>query len=412
MKKVLIVNHYATPPMYGGLSRHHFFAKYLKKKGYEVKILASSAIHNSTINMIEKKEKLLFKEKEIDGVDYIYVKTCSYKNKLKRIFNMLQFYFRAKKVAKKLNKYDVVYSSTPQPLSALLGLKIAKKTNAESIVEVRDLWPSTIVDFGMLSKRNIITKVLYKLEEYMYKKADKLIFTIEGGKDYIKDQKYVNDINLKKVYHINNGIDLQEFYSNLEKNVIEDSDLEDNKSFKVIYAGSIRQAYNVGQILDVAKKFQDENYKNIKFLIYGKGPYLESLKERCINENINNVIFKGFVDSKYLPYILSKADVTLLQSINYESLKYGTSQNKLFTYLASSKPIISTMYNKYDLIRRFKCGITLKKVDVDNYFDAILKFYKMNKKEYKEYCDNCKKLSQEYDYEKLTDKLIEIIMAK
>ena len=42
---------------------------YLKKKGYEVKILASSAIHNSTINMIEKHEKILFKEKEIDVID-------------------------------------------------------------------------------------------------------------------------------------------------------------------------------------------------------------------------------------------------------------------------------------------------------------------------------------------------------
>ena len=39
MKKILIVNHYATPPMYGGLSRHHYFAKYLKKKGYDVAIV-------------------------------------------------------------------------------------------------------------------------------------------------------------------------------------------------------------------------------------------------------------------------------------------------------------------------------------------------------------------------------------
>lgn len=412
MKKILIVNHYATPPMYGGLSRHHYFAKYLKQKGYDVKIIASSAIHNSTVNMIEKHEKILFKEKEIDGVDYIYVKNCSYKNKIKRIINMLQFYLRTKKVAKKLDKYDVIYSSTPQPLSALLGLSIAKKTKSESIVEVRDLWPSTIVDFGMLSKNNIITKILYKFEEYMYKTADKLIFTIEGGKDYIKDQRYSKKIDLKKVYHINNGIDLNEFYSNLEKNIAEDKDLSNKKTFKVVYAGSIRQAYNVGQILDVAKKIQDKNYNNIRFLIYGKGPYLESLKEKCKVEKIDNVIFKGFVDSKYLPYILSKANVTLLQSINYESLKYGTSQNKLFTYLAASKPIISTMHNKYDLIRRFKCGITLKKVDVDSYFDAIIKLYNMDKKEYKVYCNNCKKLSQEYDYEKLTEKLISIIDAK
>ena len=92
MKSILIVNHYATPPMYGGLNRHHFFAKNLKKMGYNVKIIASSAIHNSNVNMINKDEKILYKEKVIDDVDYIYVKTSSYKNKYQRIINMSDIY--------------------------------------------------------------------------------------------------------------------------------------------------------------------------------------------------------------------------------------------------------------------------------------------------------------------------------
>lgn len=409
MKKILIINHYATPPMYGGLTRHHYFAKYLKKAGYHVKIIASSAIHNSEINMINKNDKQIWKEKTIDGVDYIYVKCCSYKNKIQRIINMLQFYIRTKKIVKKYGKFDIIYSSSPQPLSALLGIKVAKKQKTTSIVEIRDLWPATIVDFNILNKNNLIIKILYKLEEYMYIKADKLIFTIEGGIEYIKERKYADKIDLKKIYHINNGIDLNEFKNNLKNNKVNDEDLNNENTFKILYTGSIRQAYNISQLLDVAKLIKEKGYDDIKFLIYGKGPYLDTLKIKCLNDNIDNVIFKGFVENKYIPYILSKSNINLLQSINYDTLKYGTSQNKLFTYLASGKPIISTMKNKYDLIKRYKCGITLEKVDIKNYCDSILKIYKMSKEEYKKYCDNCYNLALEYDYQKLTKKLISII---
>lgn len=406
MKKILIVNHYATPPMYGGLSRHHYFAKYLKKKGYDVKILASSAIHNSTVNMIEKHEKILFKEKEIDGVDYIYVKTCSYKNKIKRIFNMLQFYVKAKKVAKKLDRYDVIYSSTPQPLSALLGLKIAKKTKAESIAEVRDLWPESMISYDVLKKNNIIVKILYMIEKKIYINSSKLVFTMQGGKDYLKERKYSNKINFDKVYHLNNGIDLKKYNNDLKKYKLKDKDLE-NENFKIIYTGSLRYIYNIEQLVLVAESLKD--YKDIQFLIYGEGPFKESAANLAKQKKLSNIKFKGFVDSKYIPYILSKGNVNLLHGKATDITKYGMSTNKSFMYLASGKPIISTYYGKYDLISKYNCGITLKDSNIQEYKQTILKFYNMNKKEYNKYCENCKTVAQEYDYEKLTEQLINII---
>lgn len=406
MKKILIVNHYATPPMYGGLSRHHYFAKYLKKKGYDVKILASSAIHNSTVNMIDKQEKVLFKEKDIDGVDYIYVRTCSYKNKIKRVFNMLQFYFKAKKVANKLDKYDVIYSSTPQPLSALLGLKIAKKTNSEAIVEVRDLWPESMVSYNVLKKNNIIVKILYMIEKKIYLNSSKIVFTMQGGKDYLKERKYSHKINFDKVYHLNNGIDLIKYNNDLKQYKINDNDLENNK-FKIIYTGSLRYIYNIEQLVYVAESLK--KYKDIQFLIYGDGPFKEGAINLSNEKKLSNIKFKGFVDSKYIPYILSKGNINLLHGKLTGIAKYGMSTNKSFMYLASAKPIISTYYGNYNLIDEYNCGITLKDDSIEEYKQAILKFYNMNKKDYDIYCKNCKNLSQEYDYEKLTEQLISII---
>ena len=60
-------------------------------------------------------------------------------------------------------------------------------------------------------------------------------------------------IDLKKVSHINNGIDLEEFELNKNLYKIDDPDLENDSFFKVIYLGSIRRANNLKQLIDAAK---------------------------------------------------------------------------------------------------------------------------------------------------------------
>ena len=407
MKKIWIINHYATPPSYGGLTRHHYLSKYISEK-FQVKVIASSAIHNSKVNMIDNK-KNNYITKRIDGVDYIYIRTSQYKSKIKRIINMLQYYLRGKKVLKKMDRPDIIYTSTPQPLSALLALKLSKKFKIPCIVEVRDLWPETIVSFGMIKRNGIIAKLLYLLEKYIYIHADKIVFTMEGGVDYLHERKYSDKIDYSKVYHLNNGIDIQKIKKDLKENKIKDADLEDKDTFKVVYTGSIRYAYKLDDVVSLAKRIQDNKYNKIKFLIYGDGPYRKELMKKCEDEKINNIVFKGFLDVKFIPYIMSKCDLALLQGANHSVFKYGTSQNKMFTYLGTGKPIISTFPNKYDLITRFNCGKTIENGSLDEYYEAILYFYNMSEDEYKNYCDNCRNLSKKYDYSFLAKKMIKII---
>ncbi len=410
MKNIWIINHYATPPAYGGLNRHHYFAKNLKDK-YNIKIIASSAIHNSEVNMINDKKK--FFEHKIDGVDYLHIKTSQYKgNTIKRILNMFQFYFRGKRVLKKMEKPDVIYASMPHPLCSLLAIKMAKRFKVPCIVETRDLWPETLVSFGMIKSKGIIAKVMYRFEKYIYTNANKLIFTMEGGKDYIKERKYVDKIDLNHVYHLNNGADLAKIEKDLNENKIDDKDLNDTKKFKVVYAGSIRFAYNLDQIVDLAKKFKTNKINGIEFIIYGEGSYKDELIKKCKYNNLDNIVFKGFVDSKYIPFIMSKCNLALLHGENFTVFRYGTSQNKMFTYLSTGKPIVSTFPNKYDIIEKHKCGKTLQKCTLDEYYDAIKYFYDLSSKEYDEYCKNSKRLSKEYDYSVLSKKLIKIIEEK
>ncbi|WP_282923851.1 glycosyltransferase family 4 protein [Mediterraneibacter massiliensis] len=407
---VWIVNHYAIPPNMGGLVRHYYFSKYLQKKGHTVKIFTSSKIHNTEINMIS--DKSLYREEMEDGIEYTFVRSRDYKgNGLDRIFNMMDLPFKTWKTMRKFldkQKPDVIYTSSPDLFVAYFALLFGRKYKIPVVVEVRDLWPESIVEYKGMSRKNPIIQVLYQLEKWIYKKADQLIFTMEGGKDYIRDKGWDKAIDLEKVNHVNNGVDLEEFEKNKEKYVIQDEDLEDTSHFKIVYMGSIRLVNNLGTLVEAGKVLKERGIRSIKILVYGDGTEKEYLEQKSQTYGIN-LVFKGRVEKKFIPYILSKADANLINVKNSELKKYGCSWNKLFEYMASGKPIISNLVMGYDIINKYHCGISRNMNSAEEYADLLLSLSKLEAKEYGEMCENARRGAKDYNYITLTDKIIDII---
>ncbi|MDR1467556.1 MAG: glycosyltransferase family 4 protein [Oscillospiraceae bacterium] len=413
MKNLWIINHYAIPPKFGGLNRHYYFSKYLKKKGYDTKIFTSSKIHNSQVNIIEKDDKSTFKTLDFDGVKYTFLKSSGYVgNGFARIKNMLNFAyfsysFLKKYGVEKFGKPDLIYTSSPSLFTSVSAVWLAKKLKVPVVTEIRDLWPESIVAYRNISKKNPIIILLYELEKWLYKSTDRLIFTVEGGKDYLKERGLCDCVDLNKVYTLNNGVDLSEYEENL-LNVVEDQDLLRDDTFKIIYTGSIREVNDLSILIDVAKKMKDI-YPDIKFIIYGEGTQKDNLIKRCQAQSINNVIFKGHIPRKFIPFVLSKASINIIIVKQTELTRFGTSYNKLFDYMASKKPIVSNISVKYDLLERYNCGITSKSSSPADLEEAIKTIYSLSKSKYEELCRNAGKGAKDYDYQILSEKLQEII---
>jgi glycosyltransferase involved in cell wall biosynthesis len=391
----------------GGLVRHYYFSKYLTNKGHRVKIFTSSKIHNSEINII--KDKVLLKEEIIDGVEYSFIRSTEYKgNGFGRIFNIIEFPLRLFKVSKTISKPDVIYTSSPDLFTALTAILIAKKFKIKVVVEIRDLWPESIVEYSKISKKNIIIKILYKLEKWIYKKADKLVFTMSGGKNYIIDKGWNNVIDLNKIYQVNNGVDIDEFNINKENSILNDIDLTDN-TFKVIYMGSIRKVNHIISLVQAARVLQERGFTDIKILIYGDGTEKKELEELSKRLELNNLKFKGFVEKKYVAGILTSANVNVVHVQNTGLSKYGCSWNKLFEYMASGKPILSNCPQEDDLINKYDCGISKYLEKPEEYADSILYFYNMEQEKYNKICTNALTAAREYDYKKLTNDIEKIL---
>lgn len=406
-KVVWIINHYALTPSQGGLCRHYYFAKELIARGYTVRIFSSSTIHNTDINMIGEGEKCYFKDVDYDGITYTYLKSKGYKgNGLARIKNMLGFAYGIKKIWKKYSfeKPEIIYTSSPDIFTAWKAEKFAKKHGLPCVVEIRDLWPLSIVEYKGISQKNLAIKALYRLEKKIYKRADSLIFTMEGGKDYINDKKWQRAVSANKIFNVNNGVDVKAQIEQRKEYILDDPDLND-ESFKVIYAGSIRAANSVEMLIKAAEVLKDKH--DIKFLIYGQGNEKESLEKYCIENQLSNVLFKGKVDKKYIPYICFRANINFISVKQTGVSKYGVSWNKLFDYMVGGKPILSSVEVNYDLLKKYHCGISLSDQLPTTIANAILQIHDLPPEEYDQMCENAARAANDFDYSVLTDKLEE-----
>lgn len=410
-KNVWIFNHYATDTFLDLGGRHYYFADHLIKRGHKATIFCASTVHNSSENFDTGNK--LHKTAQTRGIPYVFIKTPNYNgNGWQRVKNMLTFYKRLFPVVKEYvkihGKPDVILASSVHPLTLVAGIKIAKKLGIPCLCEVRDLWPESLVTYGFLKKNSMLTKLLYQGEKWIYKRADKLIFTMEGGEDYIKNRKWNKEnggpIDLRKVHHINNGVDLETFNYNRDHYILEDIDLNNQHHFKVIYTGSIRKVNNIMEIVEIAEIIQKKGYNNIKFLIYGKGTEKERLEKYCQDHKLSNIKFKGFVEKKYVPYILSKSNLNIMRFHQNNLKQYGASLNKMFDYFASGKPTISGRF-EYDLVKKYNCGIVLANVNKEQYANAIIELSKISKDQYETYCKNALLAAQDYDFKVLTKKL-------
>ncbi|NLD17182.1 MAG: glycosyltransferase family 4 protein [Tissierellia bacterium] len=410
--KIWLINQYNMPPEYGHLNRHFNFGKYLKRMGHEPTVFVGSFLHNTKIQMIEDGSVI----QKYDNADYPYyfIKTCDYSlSKLKRIYAMYEFYKNLFKAAKLFDKPDAILGSSAHLLAAVAAIKLAKKYGCQSIVEVRDLWPESFVAYGIVSRKNPLLRLLYAGEKWIYKNADKLVFTMEGGKDYIIEQGWDTEkggpIDINKVHHINNGVDLEVYNYNKEHYQVEDEDLENSSTFKVIYAGSIRLVNNVKSIVDAAFEIKKLGVENIKFIIYGDGSDRTPLEEYCNENGIDNVVFKGFISKKYIPYILSKSDLNIIHFEQNKIKKYGASLNKMFEYFASSKPTLSDCEFGYDLIKKYECGAVINNADAKRMAKEIIRIKELDDTQYKMLCTNAFYAAGDYDFKNLSNNLVEIL---
>lgn len=253
-------------------------------------------------------------------------------------------------------------------------------------------------------KPDIIRKYLYK---YYSKKGEYIIFANERNRnEYIKITGKRNSVTLYYSIKNNKLISRSDSLKNSFKSELIEI-LLNNNIFKLMISGSVYEVKNQIMGVKVLNEMKVRNYKLPIIIIKGDNSkdnkYLNKLRKMILKNNLSrNFYFLGFISKEEYYYLFECIDVLLITSLEegcplvlFESMKLG-------------KPVISTKVGGVeDLIENGKNGFL-----VNNYVEMAEKINLiMNDTDLKsKFGKNLKNLfEQQFSYEKVYDKYIEII---
>jgi glycosyltransferase involved in cell wall biosynthesis len=403
-KTLWIINEYAGSPYHGMEFRHYYLGKELDKRGYNVYIITASYSH-LFYNKPEVKED--FTIENIDGINYVWVKVPQYtsshdkKRALKWFIFTFQTYFKLP--IDQLSKPDIILVSPMAPFPIISGYKWAKKFKAKLLYEVKDIWPLTLIEIGGYSHNHPFIKLMEWFEKFAYKKADKVISVLPLAWKHMEKQ----GMDGNKFVYIPNGIDPEDYNINepLPKEIEEKIP---KGKFIVAYTGTIGKTNALEYLIYSAYKLKD--YKDIVFLIVGKGMEENNLKNKAKDLGLDNVIFLPPVKKTQVQSVLRFVDVCYIGLKNEKIFEFGVSPNKLFDYMYAGKPILYAINSGNRPVEEANCGISVDAENSDAIANGILKLYNLSREERKKLGDNGKNYVLKYHtYKYIADKFEEIL---
>jgi len=360
--KIWFINHYAIPPSQPGGTRHYTLARELIGQGHEVTIFASS------VNYLSRQETQLrsgevWKKAVCAGVPFVWLRTPPYsKSKIARMWNMIHFSGRVwlGTGTQQLEKPDVILGSTPHLFAALAAERLARRHGVPFVLEVRDLWPQTLIDLGKMSPRHPLVLLMGWIERFLYRRAERIISVLPGAVEHIVQKGAASG----KVVWIPNGVDLD--------NVPAPVPPAEDGTFTLMYVGAHGLANGLDNILDTATILeQDGRQDRLRFRLVGDGPEKPRLQARVETEGLHTVCFQQPVPKEQIYSILQNADAFIMLLKDAPVFRWGISSNKLFDYLALARPIVFSVNAPSNPVAEARAGFSVPAEDAPAMAEAI-----------------------------------------
>jgi len=264
------------------------------------------------------------------------------------------------------------------------------------IIYSRDSFSLYLLSFF---KKNLVLELHtfpknFFLHQQVFKKVKNIIVITKGLKTVLIE----NGISKDKILIAHDGVDLDKFDIDISKEEARKKlNLPLDKKI-VIYIGLFDKWKGYHTLLEASKLFDKET---ILVMIGGTKEQVKKLKKEY-----PNIIFLGYLPYRDSPINQKAADVLILPNSSKETIsKYYTSPLKLFSYMASKRPIVASDLPSLREILNEKNAIL---VQSDNYKDLaaginqVLKdpnFYsKLSKKAFKNV--------QKYTWDERTKKIL------
>lgn len=357
--RVWLINHYALPPSEPGGTRHYTLARQLIRNGHEVTIIASSFNHVTGKQMgCSYGKRLIYKE--FGGVPFLILRVPEYHNNIARLWNMFVFAFKVwlGLGTKTMRKPDVVIGSSLTLFAAFASERLARRLDIPFVLEIRDLWPQTLIDMGMSPYHPAVIGFGI-IERYLYRNANQIVTLLPNASEHM----VTRGARSSDITWIPNGVDLELMPLPQIPTL--------HKVFLIMYTGSHGLSDALDSILDAARILNDEAPGRFCFRFIGDGPNKFELRNKAETENLANVVFDKPVPKEQVFSTLQEADAFVITAKKTDLYRYGISPNKLHEYMAAARPTIFAANSHNNPIAEAAAGITVAPEDPEAIVAAI-----------------------------------------
>lgn len=401
---IWMINHYAVPATEAGGTRHYSLARELVSRGHKVSIISSAFRHarNSSGSLGGASNATLFSE--LDGVQFVQVPTPAYSgNGIARIYNMLAFAWRVLRIGRdsRLPRPNVVIGSSPHLFAAIAARRVARNAGAAFVLEIRDLWPSSLVKVAGLSPHHPLVLMFGKMERSLYRSADAIVSLLPEAKSHI----VTRGGDAGRIVWIPNGVDFK---------LVGAASIAPERArgtFTIMYTGTMGRANAMESLLETAALVGDA-VPGARFRFIGDGPERRRLQTWANRIPLTNVSFEEPVPKQALFSTLREADVFLVSTRDLDLYQYGLSLNKLFDYLAVGRPIVFGADCPSNPVLDAHAGIVVPPEDSLSMSDAIVRLYHMTRCERDAMGQRGRRFAEEHhNIERLAERLEELCQS-
>lgn len=335
--RVLLLHQYFLEQDDPGGSRFNELTAQWTEQGHEVTVIAGMMHYNGHEKRdIYKGKWFVNNQQGKVNVWRTHVSESYNSGFIGRLWGYFSFVFSAlwAGLFKVKGKYDIILVTSPPLFIGITGYLLSKIKRKPFVFEIRDLWPESAIDTGVVTNTMII-KLAYALEAFIYRKAKKInVLTPAFRKTLIEKKSVPED----KIIFIPNAADFS-----LSDHLLHDFDVSSFRKnlnwqdkFVITYVGAHGVANHLDQVLETADLLRDTN---VLFVLIGQGMQKNQLKELASKMKLNNVLFLDPVaKAEVFKYIFaSDMGTSVLKNVDTFKTVYS---NKTFDYMACKRPIL------------------------------------------------------------------------
>ena len=330
--QIVFFSHYYPPEVNAPASRTSEHCREWARLGHDVTVVTSAPNHPKG-ELYPGYRNRLFQTETIDGVKVVRVWTYLAANEgfLRRTLNYVSYMLTAALAVPRIARPDVYVSTSPQFFCGLAGLIAAKMCWRPWVLEIRDLWPESIITVGAMQKGRAV-RALEWVERLGYRNADRIVSVTDSFVPHIAARCQGEH----KIEVIKNGVDLSLFKRGADPAAVK-RELGLEGRFVAAYVGTHGMAHGLDTLLDAAAALKGD--PRIVFLMVGGGAEQARLAARVASEGLDNVRVLGQLPKARMPDIWAATDASLILLKRSDTF-LKVLPSKMFEAMAMEVPIV------------------------------------------------------------------------